>query len=182
MRAAALSRFRRTPMTTSAESARTARVRPTAAFMRPKLSRWIALGFGCGLSPWAPGTVGTLWAWVAWLAFAPWLTVPAQFVLIGLGFVVGVWACGRTADALGVQDHGGIVWDEVVAFWLVLAFIPTSIGEQCAAFLLFRFFDIVKPPPIRQLDRSVPGGFGVMLDDLLAAFYTLLALALWRAW
>jgi len=169
-------------MTISADPARAARVRPSAAFMRKKLSRWIALGFGSGLSPVAPGTIGTLWAWVAWLAFAPWLPVWGRLALIGLGFVVGIWACGRTADALGVHDHGGIVWDEVVAFWLVLAFLPAGFAAQCAAFLLFRFFDIVKPPPIRQLDRGVAGGFGIMLDDLLAAFYTLLVMALWRAW
>ena len=156
-------------------------VRPTAAFMRPRLSRWIALGFGSGLSPWAPGTIGTLWAWLAWEAIAPWLPVTGRLALVAIGFIVGVWACGRTTEALGVPDHGGIVWDEIIAFWLVLAFVPSGFGPQLAAFLLFRFFDIVKPPPIRHFDRTVHGGFGIMLDDLLAAGYTLLAMALWRA-
>lgn len=168
-------------MTTSAERGRGAKVRPTAAFMRPRLSRWIALGFGSGLSPWAPGTVGTLWAWVAWQAIVPWLPASGMLALVAIGFAVGVWACERTTEALGVQDHGGIVWDEIIAFWLVLAFAPPGFGAQLAAFLLFRFFDIVKPPPIRHFDRTVHGGFGIMLDDLLAAGYTLLVLALWRA-
>lgn len=149
--------------------------------MRPRLSRWIALGFGCGLSPVAPGTVGTLWAWLSWTVLTRWLEPQAMLVLVAVGFVVGIWACGRTAEALGVHDHGGIVWDEVVAFWLVLAFTPPGFAGEFSAFLIFRFFDIVKPPPIRHFDRTVPGGFGVMLDDLLAAFYTLLVIALWRA-
>ena len=157
-------------------------VRPTVAFMRPRLSRWIALGFGSGLSPRAPGTVGTLWAWVAWEVLSRWFSAPMLLGLVTVGFLVGIWACGRTAEALGVEDHGGIVWDEIVAFWLVLAFAPPGFGAQFAAFLLFRLFDIAKPPPIRQVDASVRGGFGVMLDDLLAAFYTLLVLALWRVW
>ena len=171
-------------MTTSVEPSlrRPAPVRPTAAFMCAKMSRLIALGFGSGLSPRAPGTVGTLWAWLVWQVLAPWISGPVALPVIAVGFVVGVWACGRTAEALGVADHGGIVWDEVVAFWLVLAFVPAGFGSQLAAFLLFRFFDIVKPPPIRHFDATVPGGFGVMFDDLLAAFYTLLAFALWRAW
>ncbi|MEN9314448.1 MAG: Phosphatidylglycerophosphatase [Pseudomonadota bacterium] len=172
-------------MTISAEPVEprpAAPVRPTAAFMWPRLSRWIALGFGSGLSPWAPGTIGTLWAWAAWEVLSGWMSVPVLLWLVAAGFLVGIWACGRTADALGVADHGGIVWDEIVAFWLVLAFAPPGFGAQFAAFLLFRLFDITKPPPIRQIDARVPGGFGVMLDDLLAAFYTLLVLALWRVW
>jgi len=149
--------------------------------MRAKLSRVIALGFGSGLSPLAPGTVGTLWAWLAWLVISLWVTPLQMLAVCAAGFVIGVWACGRTAEALGVADHGSIVWDEIVAFWLVLAFVPGGFGAQFAAFVLFRFFDIVKPPPIRYVDRTIEGGFGVMLDDLLAAFYTLLAIAAWRA-
>lgn len=152
-------------------------VRPTAAFMLARASRLLALGFGAGLSPVAPGTVGTLWAWAAWQGLRAWLPDTALALLIVGAFLVGIWACERTGDALGAHDHGGIVWDEVVAFWLVLLVVPATAGWQLAAFVAFRFFDIVKPPPIRRLDASVRGGFGVMLDDLFAAFYTLLALA-----
>ena len=92
-------------------------------------------------------------------------------------FVLGAWACGVTGRALGRPDHGGMVWDEVVAFLLVLFFTPRDGYWQAFAFLIFRVFDIVKPPPIRYYERMVKGGFGVMLDDVLAAFYTLLVLA-----
>lgn len=149
--------------------------------MRAKLSRLIALGFGSGLSPVAPGTVGTLWAWLAWQVLTLWLTPLQMLVVCAAGFAIGIWACGRTAQALGVADHGSIVWDEVVAFWLVLAFVPDGLIAQAVAFVLFRFFDIVKPPPIRHFDATIKTGFGVMLDDLIAAFYTLLAIAAWRA-
>ena len=157
-------------------------LRPSFAFMRPRAARWLALGFGSGLSPVAPGTVGTLWAWVVWLLAAPHLSEPSRLVLILLGLAVGPWACGRTADALGVADHGGIVWDEIIAFWIVLAVLPGDFSWQLAGFVVFRFFDIVKPPPIRWADIRIKGGVGVMLDDLMAAFYTLLVLAAWRAW
>ena len=99
--------------------------------------------------------------------------------LIAISAVVGVWACGKTAHDLGVADHGAIVWDEVVAFWLVLLFVPAGLAAQFAAFVVFRFFDIVKPPPIRHYDAKLESGFGVMFDDLLAALYTLLLFALW---
>ncbi len=92
-------------------------------------------------------------------------------------FALGVWACGRTGRALGVADHGGMVWDETVAFLLVLFFTPASLAWQAWAFLLFRLFDILKPPPIRYFDRKWKTGFGVMFDDLLAAGYALLVLA-----
>ena len=155
--------------------------RPDFAFMRPRLSRWIAFGAGAGLSGIAPGTAGTLWAWAAWSLLAPRLSDLQIGVGLLLAFALGCWACGRTADDMGVQDHGAIVWDEIVAFWLVLWIAPGGFGWQFAAFLLFRLFDIAKPPPIRQADARVRGGLGVMLDDLLAAGYTLLALAIWKS-
>ncbi|MCM5572413.1 phosphatidylglycerophosphatase A [Burkholderiaceae bacterium FT117] len=157
-------------------------VRPSARFMRARASRWIALGFGSGLSPRAPGTVGTLWAWLVFVAFDPLLSPVLWAVVLALAFAVGVPACERTARDLGVADHGAIVWDEVVAFWLVLLFVPAGWQSQLAAFVLFRFFDIVKPPPIRHYDAKLKGGFGVMLDDLLAALYTLFVFALFDAW
>ena len=92
------------------------------------------------------------------------------------------WATARTARDLGVPDHGGIVWDETVAFLLVLFFTPALAVWQVAAFVLFRVFDILKPPPIRHFDRTLKGGFGVMFDDLLAAGFTLLCLAALKAW
>jgi phosphatidylglycerophosphatase A len=110
------------------------------------------------------------------------LSETARLLVIVLALALGPWACARTADALGVADHGGIVWDEIVAFWIVLAVLPATFSWQLAGFLLFRFFDIVKPPPIRWADTRIKGGTGVMLDDLMAAFYTLLVLAAWQAW
>ncbi|UCE30885.1 MAG: phosphatidylglycerophosphatase A [Burkholderiales bacterium] len=155
-------------------------VRPSAAFMVRRLSRLIALGFGSGLSPIGPGTVGTLWAWLAFVVFDPWLSDTSWAILIGAGFLVGIWACGRTAEALGRPDAGAIVWDEIVAFWLVLWLLPAGFGWQFAGFALFRLLDVLKPPPIRQLERRLSGGLGIMADDLLAAFFALLILALFR--
>ena len=156
--------------------------RPTFAFMRPKAARWLALGFGSGLAPVAPGTVGTLWAWVVWLALLQPLGPIAQAVAILGGLAIGPWACRRTCEDLGVKDHGAIVWDEIVAFWIVLAVLPEAVAWQCAGFVLFRLLDATKPPPIGWLDRRVGGGVGVMVDDLAAAFATLLILAAFRAW
>ena len=138
----------------------------------------IALGAGAGLVPVAPGTAGTLLAFPLYWGLANWLASPAVLALITAGFVVGIWACGETGRALGAADHGAMVWDEIVAFALVLVFTPAGWKWQAGAFLLFRFFDIVKPPPIRYFDRKWKNGFGVMFDDLLAALYALLVLAL----
>jgi len=96
-------------------------------------------------------------------------------------FAFGVWVCDKTGRALGVADYGGIVWDEIVAMLLVLFFTPDGLFWNLLAFSLFRFFDIVKPPPIRHFDRTWHGGLGVMFDDILAAGYTLLCLALVRS-
>ncbi len=138
----------------------------------------IALGAGAGLVPVAPGTAGTLLAFPLYWALAAWFSAPTVLALIAIGFVAGVWACGTTGRALGVADDGAMVWDEIVAFALVLVFTPTLWRWQVGAFLLFRIFDILKPPPIRYFDRRLKNGFGVMFDDLLAAGYTLLVLAL----
>lgn len=137
----------------------------------------IAFGFGAGLAPVAPGTFGTLLAWpVGWMLGG---AHPALFLAMVTGlFFLGIWACGVTGRDLGVHDHGAMVWDEFVAFLLVLAIVPRELAWQAAAFVLFRAFDIIKPPPIRWVERRYTGGFGVMFDDLLAAGYALLALAL----
>ncbi len=137
----------------------------------------IALGAGAGLAPAAPGTVGTLLAFPLYWLLAAVSTSTMALALLGAAFLLGVWACGATGRALGVADHGAMVWDEIVAFAVVLVFTPSGWEWQLGAFLLFRFFDIVKPPPIRYFDRRLKNGFGVMFDDLLAAGYTLLVLA-----
>jgi phosphatidylglycerophosphatase A len=150
------------------------RPRPSFAFSHP--AHAIAFGFGVGLSPLAPGTAGTALGWaIGWgLGVAhSWVFFLGVIVL----FLVGLWACEVTGRHLGVADHGAMVWDEVVAFLLVLAIVPRELGWQAAAFVLFRFFDIAKPPPIRQFERRYGGGFGVMFDDIVAAAYTLLVLA-----
>lgn len=128
----------------------------------------------------APGTAGTLLALPIFWFLAPRLPDGLFLTLIGALFVLGMWACGRTGRALGVADHGGIVFDEIVAFLLVLVIIPREPLWQAVGFLLFRFFDITKPPPIRHIDRRLKSGFGVMLDDLAAAFYALLVMAIWK--
>ncbi len=140
-------------------------------------AHFIAFGGGVGLVPVAPGTFGTLLALpLYWLA-APRFETPVFLLLTAGLFALGVWACDVTGRAVEAADHRGMVWDEVVAFLLVLVFAPAAPWWQLAAFLLFRFFDILKPPPIRYYDRTFKSGFGVMLDDLVAAFYTLLVLA-----
>ena len=145
-------------------------------------AHFIALGAGAGLAPFAPGTFGTLLAFpIFWMA-AP--RLDPVFYLGGVAalFAAGVWACDVTGRALHAPDHGGMVWDETVAFLLVLFFTPVYSYWQAFAFLAFRLFDIAKPPPIRYYERAVKGGLGVMIDDMIAAFYTLLVLAGARAW
>lgn len=152
--------------------------RPSAGFVFTHPAHFVAFGFGAGLSPVAPGTVGTLLAFPLWWLIGPAIPPLVQFALLAFLFAAGVWACDITGRHLGIADHGGMCWDEVVAFLLVLAIAPQERPWQAAAFFLFRLFDVVKPPPIRSLERRMKGGFGVMFDDLLAAGYTLLALAL----
>ena len=138
----------------------------------------IAFAGGIGLAPFAPGTFGTLLAFPLYWLLAAYSEVVMQLIVFIVIFLIGSWACHIAGRALGVADHGGMVWDETAAFLLVLVFTPAGWVWQFAAFALFRFFDIVKPPPIRYFDRTLKNGFGVMFDDLLAAGYTLLALAL----
>lgn len=164
-------------MTTSAEWRG---LRPDARFLLAHPAHFIAFGFGAGLARSAPGTVGTLVAFPLFWVLHPRMADPWFAGLLAGLFAVGVWACHRTGRDLGVHDHGGMVFDEVVAFLLVLFMLPQDLGWQVAGFLLFRLFDIVKPIPIRYYDRTVRNGFGVMLDDLIAAFYALIVLAAWK--
>ncbi len=152
--------------------------RPNTAFLLSHPAHFIALGFGTGLAPVAPGTVGTLLAIPLYWVLAHWLVAAWILVVAGGLFVLGCWACARTGQDLGVADHGGMNIDEIAAFLLVLVFTPAGLLWLAFAFVVFRFFDIVKPPPIRYFERVVPGGLGVMFDDLLAAGYTLLVLAI----
>ena len=151
--------------------------RPTLRFLVAHPAHFIALGFGAGLAPFAPGTFGTL------------VAIPIAFglrqvtgdlgyaaALVAL-FAIGVWASALTARHLGAPDHGAIVVDEVVAFLLVLFFVGLDPLRVAFAFALFRFFDIVKLPPAREIDRHWHGGGGVMADDLVAAGYALLVFA-----
>ena len=162
--------------------------RPTVKFLLAHPAHFIALGFGSGLSPIAPGTAGTLWAWLAYLVLMPNMTSAQMGWLIAAATLVGWWACTVTAKNMAVLDPGNIVWDEIVAFWLVLWLImPTGFAGQLAAFVLFRFFDAAKPGPVGWADQAFKGagprgGWGIMFDDFVAAFCTLLVMALWRFW
>lgn len=153
---------------------------PDLAFLLRHPAHFYALGFGAGLARKAPGTFGTLVALP--IAFVLWQwTSPVAFVAVTVALgLAGVWAAGITGRDLGVPDHGAIVCDEVVAYLAVLAFTGPNPLEAALGFALFRYFDIVKPPPIRQLDARLESGFGVMLDDLLAAGYTIAVLAVVR--
>jgi phosphatidylglycerophosphatase A len=165
--------------------------RPGWRFLFSHPAHPIALGFGSGLSPMAPGTVGTLWAWVAFLVLQPHLTTRQWALLIVASLVVGVWACTASARHLGIADPSAVVWDEIVAFWIVLWLVtPASYWAQLVAFVLFRFFDAAKPGPVAWADalfkvrRGQPigwaQGFGILFDDLVAALCTLVVIALWR--
>ena len=150
--------------------------------MRPKgvsLSNPIhllALGFGSGLAPRAPGTWGTLAAIPLFLLLEP-LPAAAYWAVLLLAFGIGVWACDLTAKAMGVDDHPAIVWDEVVGFLVAMGASPAGFVQIGAGLVLFRVFDIWKPWPISLLDRELHGGLGIMLDDVVAGFLALLAVA-----
>jgi phosphatidylglycerophosphatase A len=150
----------------------------TFRFFTSHPAHMIALGFGSGMSPWAPGTVGTLFA----IPLGDWLrlhTDDVGYLLVVALFVLGgAWAAERTGRDLGVADHGGIVIDEIAAMLLVLFFTGTDLARIALAFLLFRLFDILKPPPIRAIDARMKNGIGVMVDDLVAAGMALVAFAL----
>ncbi len=152
---------------------------PTLQFLLRHPAHFIALGCGSGLAPVAPGTFGALFGWLVARVLLDHVTTPAYAAIVVACFVAGCWAAAVTGPKLGRVDHGAIVWDEVVAMLIVIWFVPSSFTLQVLGFLFFRFFDIVKPPPIRWFDANIKNGFGVMLDDLVAAFFALLCLAIW---
>ena len=163
-------------------------MRPTLRFMLSHPAHWVALGFGSGLSPVAPGTAGTLWAWAAYLVMQNWLGPFAIGWVIAASLAAGWWACTVTAANMRLLDPGSIVWDEVIAFWIVLWLVlPAGFWGQFTAFLLFRVFDTVKPGPVGWADNLFHGfgwrgGWGIIFDDLVAALCTLLVIAAWRFW
>jgi len=142
-------------------------------FARPSLM--IAFGFGSGLSRFMPGTFGTLVGvpLVYLLADRSWLV---WLLAIVVAFAIGVVACDRACKYLQVHDHRGVVWDEVVGYMVTMALLPSGLLWMIAGFFVFRFFDIVKPWPISAIDKHVHGGFGVMLDDVIAGIFGLLLL------
>jgi phosphatidylglycerophosphatase A len=138
----------------------------------------LAFGFGTGLSPVAPGTVGSLVGVLfAWLTLD--LGLPLQLAVAAVLSLAGIWICGESARRIGVHDHGGIVWDEIAGMYITLLAAPPTIVGWLLAFALFRAFDIAKPWPIRDLDHRLGGGLGIMLDDLAAALYALILLGLY---
>lgn len=155
---------------------------PPPGFLLRHPAHLIACGFGSGLAPVASGTFGTLFGWATYPLLRTLFPEDAAFaVFLLLAFVLGVTSCQIAGRNLGVADHGAIVWDEIVPFWAVLLLTPAGLVWQLAAFLWFRFYDIVKPPPARWFDTRMKNGLGVMMDDVIAAAYTVLTLALFQA-
>ena len=148
--------------------------RPGISFLFSHPAHFISLGAGSGLSPITPGTFGSLLAVAIFWGGLGLLDPAVYWITVAAAFALGVWACEITGRALGHGDHGAMVWDETVAYLIVLPFVPQHIYWQVSAFLIFRIFDIAKPPPIRYFERRMKGGFGVMFDDVLAALGTLL--------
>jgi phosphatidylglycerophosphatase A len=166
---------------------------PSFRFLFAHPAHFVACGLGSGLSPVAPGTVGTLFAWATYPLLRLAYPSDANFVLFVIFMLVfGIWCIQVAGRHLGVTDHGAIVWDEIVPFWALLMFVPPVLVNsphgvllsangllwQAAAFALFRLFDILKPPPASFFDRRIKNGFGVMMDDVVAAAYAALCLAL----
>ena len=138
----------------------------------------LSVGFGSGLLPKAPGTFGTLAAIPLYLLLALYTSELVYIIACSTGLVLGFYLCERTTQALGVQDHPGIVWDEIIGFLISMLFITPSLSSVLLGFFLFRVFDILKPWPISVIDSRVKGGIGVMLDDVLAGGFALLCMHL----
>jgi phosphatidylglycerophosphatase A len=141
---------------------------------------FLAFGCGAGAAPIAPGTVGTLVGAVIYY-FLQYLPLTTYLLITLLGFFIGIWLCGKTSLDIKVHDHSGIVFDEIIGYLLTMLAAPHGLVWLVIGFLLFRFFDIVKPWPIRFVDQNVTGGLGIMLDDVLAAIYAGISLHLLKA-
>lgn len=150
---------------------------PTFKQLLANPNHLFAFGFGSGLAKKAPGTFGTLAA-IPFFLLLQNLSWPLYLSWLLVTFALGVLWCDRSSKAMGVHDHGGIVWDEFVGFWITMFMAPTGWVWVVIGFVLFRFFDILKPWPINWLDKKVHGGFGIMIDDALAGIYALLVLQL----
>lgn len=161
-----------------AEAAKSKSRAPSLKFLLAHPAHFIACGCGSGLTRWAPGTFGTLFAWFTFSYLQQNFKDFELLTLLTAAYLLGIWAINVTGKSIGDPDHGSIVWDEIVPFWLVLLLTPDSFLWQLTAFSLFRYFDITKPQPARYFDEQVKNGFGVMADDLVAAGYTLFTLAL----
>ena len=138
---------------------------------------FLSLGFGSGLAPYAPGTFGTLAAIPLYLLIQP-LPLIAYLIVTVFSVLIGVYLCEKTANALGVHDHSGIVWDEIAGYLITMIAVPLDWVWILTGFVLFRFFDILKPWPIKWIDAKVSGGWGIMLDDVLAGVFSLIVLHL----
>ena len=134
----------------------------------------LALGFGSGLSPRMPGTLGTVIGAFLYLLLAPTDDWRIYLAIVIAGFIAGIFICAYTARALKVHDHGGIVWDEIVGYWITMFLVPKTLFWALVGFCLFRLFDIWKPWPVSLADKKVAGGLGIMLDDVIAALFSLL--------
>ncbi len=148
---------------------------PTFVSLLRRPAHLLAFGFGSGLSPAGPGTAGTVLAVPLYLLIAR-LPLGLYAVLVATGFLAGIWLCGKAARDLGVHDHPGIVWDEIIGYLLTMTAMPVTPLSVLGGFFAFRLFDIAKPWPVGWSDRKVGGGLGIMLDDALAAGYAWLAL------
>lgn len=152
----------------------------SVAFALSRPSHVIASFFASGCIRPAPGTWGTLAGWLVFVALQNWVSAAVWYGIIVASFVLGAWASQQTSDDLGVPDHGSIVIDEVFAVWAVLVTVPATLPWQIAAFVAFRFFDIVKLPPASWCDKHLKNGWGIMIDDAIAAAYAIAVLQLGR--
>ena len=156
-------------------------IKPSLGLLLRDPVHMLAFGFGSGLAPRAPGTFGTLLALVLYVPLAQ-LGLGVYSAVVVLAGAAGVWICGASSKKLGVHDHGGIVWDEFVGLWIALWAVPFEWQWMLLGFALFRFFDVLKPWPIRLLDQRVHGGVGIMIDDVVAGLMACLCLHVVIGW
>lgn len=149
---------------------------PASIWRRPV--HFLAFGLGSGAAPFAPGTFGTLAA-IPFYWLMSTLPLSIYLAVLGVAGIIGIYLCDRTSKDLGVHDHSGIVWDEFVGYWITMAAVPFSWQSALCGFVIFRVFDVIKPWPVRTVDRRVAGGFGIMFDDVLAGIYAWSVMHVW---